>query len=721
MIGDDDMNTFINKKMMFLTILISISFAALQTAFHLPLHTFILYSFFVLFSVIYDRNHKSKRKGIFPIFYISMIVLGIIGLTYFLEGGRIAYNLLVTCYEQNSNYTFNLIEIAVPQEEYSIYLTITCMYIFAWLYSLSYECLRKFHNIAAFLVSFVLFFPILLYSTPQPWLCTLPLLACWLTLLWNSFSNKMKISNQNIVLKPFLISLTLIIACFFIMPESSFSNRAATQKIRDMILNKIDMFVYNITHSGEKDGEVDLGRAGNRFYSGATQLKVTSEKTHKRMYLKSYSGALYENNHWVSLPDADYASLHDTKQKDSFTWFDKEVYDSGILSESEKIDLMKKLYTIDIEDHRASKTYAIYPYMMQSSKTELKNHYDAYMKSDTNTYEYKLWNEETIGVNYTVPNQNDYSSFVQNHYLQIPQETENMLSSVKLEFDRNTEDVTTSYLIGKIRDYLAVNTKYTLSPGRTPDGKDFVDYFLHENKQGYCVHYATAATLLLRYYGIPARYAEGFVVEPSNYNGDIASVPDRNAHAWVEIFDNEKGWIPIEVTPTFTESKNDGTQTNKPKENSENENANQQTPANTQNQNKDTTKTTNTEQDANNTNGLDMSLLKYLLISAGIIISLLAILLQRNVRLSRRKKACTQKDDRKAILESYGYMHKCEVDMEIDETIQALVDKAQFSNHDITAAQSMQVYKYATYKVKQHYQTLPFLKKLCFRFWKALW
>ncbi len=111
-------------------------------------------------------------------------------------------------------------------------------------------------------------------------------------------------------------------------------------------------------------------------------------------------------------------------------------------------------------------------------------------------------------------------------------------------------------IITQIQDYLASGFGYTVSPGRTPSNRDFVLYFLQEKKQGYCVHFASAACLLLRTVGIPARYAEGYCFdytvyeEASAYEGgntewnkgysgldyDVpvtVELTDRNAHAWL--------------------------------------------------------------------------------------------------------------------------------------------------------------------------------------------
>jgi len=110
-------------------------------------------------------------------------------------------------------------------------------------------------------------------------------------------------------------------------------------------------------------------------------------------------------------------------------------------------------------------------------------------------------------------------------------------------------------VVRQVMQQLASSCQYTLSPGAPPAGTDFIDYFLNENKNGYCVHFATAATLLLRTLGIPARYAEGYYVPASELNGragNIVNVTDDRAHAWVEVYSPGLGWVPFEATPGYT-------------------------------------------------------------------------------------------------------------------------------------------------------------------------
>ena len=70
------------------------------------------------------------------------------------------------------------------------------------------------------------------------------------------------------------------------------------------------------------------------------------------------------------------------------------------------------------------------------------------------------------------------------------------------------------------------------------------------------MHFASAGALILQSLGVPARYASGYVVEPSAFHkekkGYQADVPDYNAHAWVEIYLENIGWVPVEMTPGYT-------------------------------------------------------------------------------------------------------------------------------------------------------------------------
>lgn len=164
-----------------------------------------------------------------------------------------------------------------------------------------------------------------------------------------------------------------------------------------------------------------------------------------------------------------------------------------------------------------------------------------------------------------------YNQFVYEHYTQLPDGLRDTLLQYlqdnhlfpgasygpyfteALHFNESNPTYTSiDMLVQQIANTLAAQCVYTLTPPALPAGEDFVEFFLLESRQGYCVHFATAATALLRAMGIPARYAEGYAV-PAGEEGWV-DVPDYNAHAWVEVYFGGAGWIPFEVTPAGPDS-----------------------------------------------------------------------------------------------------------------------------------------------------------------------
>jgi hypothetical protein len=135
---------------------------------------------------------------------------------------------------------------------------------------------------------------------------------------------------------------------------------------------------------------------------------------------------------------------------------------------------------------------------------------------------------------------------VYSKYLQIPNTTP---KRVKILSESITSGETTNYdKVKAIEQYLATSYPYTLKPKSTPSNRDFVDYFLFDLKEGYCTYFATAMTIMVRSIGLPARYVEGYVLPPEPKTGTIYEVTNEQAHAWVEVYFENMGWVPFEPT-----------------------------------------------------------------------------------------------------------------------------------------------------------------------------
>ena len=157
-------------------------------------------------------------------------------------------------------------------------------------------------------------------------------------------------------------------------------------------------------------------------------------------------------------------------------------------------------------------------------------------------------------------------------YLDVPEENKEVIDKFIKEAGISGSDP--YEIAASIEKYFEENVPYTIRPGATPWRRDFVNYFLEKNKKGYCAHFASAGTLILREMGIPARYCEGYAIsfdqvlsqgellEDSEYSdyysgynplGETAPVrveaTDADAHAWIEMFVEGRGWTLVELTP----------------------------------------------------------------------------------------------------------------------------------------------------------------------------
>jgi hypothetical protein len=99
-----------------------------------------------------------------------------------------------------------------------------------------------------------------------------------------------------------------------------------------------------------------------------------------------------------------------------------------------------------------------------------------------------------------------------------------------------------------VEQYLRTTYGYATVIDSPPANRDVVDYFLFDAKQGYCEYFATAMTVLLRANNIPARVVTGYLPGARQADGTFLS-RESQAHAWVEVWFPQYGWIMFDPTP----------------------------------------------------------------------------------------------------------------------------------------------------------------------------
>lgn len=99
-----------------------------------------------------------------------------------------------------------------------------------------------------------------------------------------------------------------------------------------------------------------------------------------------------------------------------------------------------------------------------------------------------------------------------------------------------------------IKEAIGTSCRYNLRAAATPAGKDPVDNFLFESKEGYCDLFASSMALMARSVGLPSRYVTGYLMDPADQDSGFTTIRNRDYHAWCEIYFPEKGWVPFDAT-----------------------------------------------------------------------------------------------------------------------------------------------------------------------------
>lgn len=367
-----------------------------------------------------------------------------------------------------------------------------------------------------------------------------------------------------------------------------------------------------------------LGNIASMKYKNSDDLKITMDRASQNaIYLKEYTCAVYGNNEWTSLPESVYNNsiFNDFERYNvfpqdfphrfnltldnyngdytikiqsllrgnrSFSPYGTDnlgglSYDRDLTVSSKKRNKKDYFYKFTNADAEIASMYLDLPVRNVINLNMIS---DEEKKQDVIKYcsEYEMFaydNYVNIDSELQLPPQllydnpelittqlleAEYKEFVYDNYLAVPDDVN--MQEVRQEFEEllalAKENESPAYklsILYGLRQMIADTAEYSLSPGKTPNNRDFVNYFLLENNKGYCTHYATAGVLLARMAGIPARYSAGYVVVGDDFNSSTKNedgtytiiVKDNRRHAWAEIYLDGYGWVPFEFTEGYTQ------------------------------------------------------------------------------------------------------------------------------------------------------------------------
>ena len=287
-------------------------------------------------------------------------------------------------------------------------------------------------------------------------------------------------------------------------------------------------------------------------------------------------------------------------------------------------------------------------------------------------------------------------------------------------------------IVNAVKEYLGRNFYYTLSPGAAPRDQDFALYFLTQSHKGYCVHFATAAAVMLRAMGVPARYAEGYIVTPDDYktagSDGWADIPDSRAHSWVEVYYPGVGWEPVEMTPGF-HVETSQTQENNPQNQPPASSSPQQgaavssgpssgpAPSSSASSEAETPVPSSAPQGTESAGDMDLAARPALFLLLAAVLLVFVIVVRREIELMLREKRFSQKDTGRAALCIYAYLKKLEpFGGKIGEEAERTALKARFSRNPVTEEEREAMRASAVSLATGIYGRLPKARRFAFKY-----
>ena len=439
-----------------------------------------------------------------------------------------------------------------------------------------------------------------------------------------------------------------------------------------------------------------------------TPVMTVTSAVGGNIYLKGTAYADYRDNIWSIISDNDAA-----RYPQDFVPFTATIGNNALT---------------DTRVHMLNESKIAYvPYFLESLPDNLNSVADVCVKNDTDKNEfyyshYPFYAENTYRYNNSAEAEN-YKAFVYDTYLEIPRKTQIELRRIADQEGFLDSELTVSEKIEMVKNYISSSKTYSLKTTKMPSGKDFATWFLNESDTGYCVHFATAGTLMLRALGIPARYVTGYYA--TAYANQTVTVTTDNAHAWVEYYSDTAGWIPLECTPSsFQPARYVGSQrasggstdTTQPT-------TVEPTTAPTAPTNGTVSHNTNTKPKNDSKSSFEFNGFTIAMMSLGIVaLALIAIFSRRIIIIKKRKQRFeTGRNNKRAICIYKELKNLTKIShLLITDEVKSVYEKARFSNHTISDDE-LKIIENAYYNsIEEIYNNLPHIKKPYYKFIKAI-
>lgn len=487
----------------------------------------------------------------------------------------------------------------------------------------------------------------------------------------------------------------------------------------------------NVIYGKSDYPEGKFSRYDDTVITGEERLQIKMSQP-KQMYMRGFVGSKYTEDGWE---DSDL-NIYGGDYEGVFEWFSANEYspltnlsayaaqsaanggeaeENSIYVEVSNISARRKYQYVpecvtyySLENLYAPKNDVNFRSQGLGRETDYSFDMVDVINNDYKAIYGEQWYQDQTGDKTFHNSENVYGTFARTYYEDVPDD-------MRAYFDSHVpsagQKMNPFDAIKIVRDYTAGNMSYNNDADEYSGNEDFVIEMLNEHKSGYSAHFATVAAMLFRYYGIPARYVEGYLVNPPA-SSDVISVTDEDSHAWVEIYAGGLGFIPVEVTPGYYSDDDDTGMAN-----TDSGTTPQTIPPEPEDQ-----------QDDNGGGGGSMEtilFIGYILIGL-IALFIVVLIIRRIVCAIVRRKRMNDLDNEKSIAASGNYMaalisyQKKRLEDNISPQLLELLQKYKFSRYIPTADDARFVRESALELKKKVVHEENILSRIKMGFWNAL-
>lgn len=487
----------------------------------------------------------------------------------------------------------------------------------------------------------------------------------------------------------------------------------------------------NVIYGKSDYPEGKFSRYDDTVITGEERLQIKMSQP-KQMYMRGFVGSKYTEDGWE---DSDL-NIYGGDYEGVFEWFSANEYspltnlsayaaqsaanggeaeENSIYVEVSNISARRKYQYVpecvtyySLENLYAPKNDVNFRSQGLGRETDYSFDMVDVINNDYKAIYGEQWYQDQTGDKTFHNSENVYGTFARTYYEDVPDD-------MRAYFDSHVpsagQKMNPFDAIKIVRDYTAGNMSYNNDADEYSGNEDFVIEMLNEHKSGYSAHFATVAAMLFRYYGIPARYVEGYLVNPPA-RSDVISVTDEDSHAWVEIYAGGLGFIPVEVTPGYYSDDDDTGMAN-----TDSGTTPQTIPPEPEDQ-----------QDDNGGGGGSMEtilFIGYILIGL-IALFIVVLIIRRIVCAIVRRKRMNDPDNEKSIAASGNYMaalisyQKKRLEDNISPQLLELLQKYKFSRYIPTADDARFVRESALELKKKVVHEENILSRIKMGFWNAL-